>query len=240
MDVHGPGERASQVPFNQRNINRPSLHPNRVRWLYRFHQHHRRFLPRHASRQRHIYAECRWHQRSYGQLCLRCESHHVSSLPLNGRSMEHWQVRDRQNCSPSPCLPCRRWQVSLNDSTNSDSNELYLRFGSPPTREDYDYRYSDASAADQSILVPKAAIGTWYVLVYTDHVPVRPVNSRLSAERAATGSNRSTPAALGNSAPETLSHYRRRFRARCRGHAHRPGNTQIAATTHQRGFFTRS
>src|SRR5262249_42050455 len=30
--------------------------------------------------------------------------------------------------------------VHLDDSTNSDGNELYAKFGTPPTRSDYDYR----------------------------------------------------------------------------------------------------
>lgn len=60
--------------------------------------------------------------------------------------------------------------ATLADSTASDVNELYAKFGAPPTPQNYDYRYSTASSANQSILIPKAAVGHWYFLVYTDAV----------------------------------------------------------------------
>jgi RHS repeat-associated protein len=62
--------------------------------------------------------------------------------------------------------------ISLDDSTNADRNEVYVKFGVPPTRANYDYRHSGAAAADHGVLVPSAAAGTWYVLVYGSHVPV--------------------------------------------------------------------
>jgi YD repeat-containing protein len=61
--------------------------------------------------------------------------------------------------------------VALDDSTNSDHNELYLRFGEPPTREDYDARFSASTSGDQSILIPNAKPGAWYALVYGAFVP---------------------------------------------------------------------
>src|SRR5207237_2545256 len=63
--------------------------------------------------------------------------------------------------------------VSLNDQSVADSNEMYLRFGTAPTRETFDDRYSAASAPDQSIFVAHAPAGTWYVLVYGANVPVQ-------------------------------------------------------------------
>ncbi len=61
--------------------------------------------------------------------------------------------------------------VALDDSSSADQNELYLKLGSPPTRSDYQFRYSNLAAADQQILVPSAAPGQWYALVYSDSVP---------------------------------------------------------------------
>jgi RHS repeat-associated protein len=60
--------------------------------------------------------------------------------------------------------------IQLDDSTNTDRNELYASFGLPPTRSQYDAR-STAVGADHSILIPNAAAGTWYILVYGDTVP---------------------------------------------------------------------
>ena len=61
--------------------------------------------------------------------------------------------------------------VVLQDSVNSDRNELYLKLGAPPTRSDYQYRFSTLAAASQQILVPWAAAGTWYALLYSTSVP---------------------------------------------------------------------
>src|SRR5208337_2231353 len=56
--------------------------------------------------------------------------------------------------------------ATLQDLNASDQNELYLKYGSPPTRSDYDYRYSNLAAADQQVVAPSAAPGTWYILLY--------------------------------------------------------------------------
>jgi len=58
--------------------------------------------------------------------------------------------------------------VVLNDSDPRNRNELYVRFGAPPTRADYDYRFPNTSSADQQVVVPVAPAGTWYVLVYSE------------------------------------------------------------------------
>ena len=42
-------------------------------------------------------------------------------------------------------------RVILNDSTSTDSNEVYLKSGSPPTRSDFDYRYSAVGSANQDV-----------------------------------------------------------------------------------------
>ena len=61
-------------------------------------------------------------------------------------------------------------KLNLDDTTHTDVNELYARFGAPPTRGDYDYRATATGSADQQLVVPMAAPGTWYVLVYGNHV----------------------------------------------------------------------
>jgi len=54
----------------------------------------------------------------------------------------------------------------LDDSATNNVNELYLRFGAPPTRGEYDYRFTTSSSSDQRVSVPLAYAGTWYALVY--------------------------------------------------------------------------
>ncbi len=59
-------------------------------------------------------------------------------------------------------------QVVLNNSASGNQNELYLKFGLPPTRGDYDFRSTGGPGANQEILAPGAPAGVWYVLVYAD------------------------------------------------------------------------
>jgi RHS repeat-associated protein len=59
--------------------------------------------------------------------------------------------------------------VVLDDLSNSNLNEVYARFAAPPTRSEFDASF-ESSGADQSLLIPRAVEGTWYVLVYSSNV----------------------------------------------------------------------
>jgi RHS repeat-associated protein len=61
--------------------------------------------------------------------------------------------------------------IRFDDATDTDRTEVYARLGSPPTRQTFAVRF-DATGADHQLAIPLAAPGTWYVLVYGDHVPV--------------------------------------------------------------------
>ncbi len=121
-------------------------------------------------------------------------------------------------------------QLLLNDNSQNDVNELYMKFGSPPTRKTYDYRYSSASAANQTILVPSAAIGTWYVLLYSDKTPA-PSTFSLSVNGYNLRLTGSTPSTLGNSAPASLSITGAGFEPGTTVTLVGPGNTQFAAAS---------
>ncbi|MFC1603775.1 PKD domain-containing protein [Planctomycetota bacterium] len=71
--------------------------------------------------------------------------------------------------------------VVLNDTNNVGSNELYIRYGQPPTRIAYDYRYTANLAADQRITIPEVIPGTYYVMVYGSSVPDAPAEFTLTA-----------------------------------------------------------
>jgi len=71
--------------------------------------------------------------------------------------------------------------VSLQDSSAGDQNELYAKFGTPPTREVYDYGANGAGSS-QSLLVPSADAGTWYVLVYAEAVATAPSSFTIRAD----------------------------------------------------------
>ena len=128
-------------------------------------------------------------------------------------------------------------QLLLNDNSQNDVNELYMKFGSPPTRETYDYRYSSASAANQTILVPSAAIGTWYVLLYSSKTPA-PSTFSLSVNGYNLRLAGSTPSTLGNSAPASLSITGAGFEPGTAVTLMGPGNTQYAAASTSVVSFT--
>ena len=94
--------------------------------------------------------------------------------------------------------------VVLQDSTSSDQNELYLKFGSPPTRSDYQYRFSNAASANQQVLVPLAAAGNWYALLYANSVP-QPSTYTILATTSDVFLTGSTPNRSGTSADTTLT-----------------------------------
>lgn len=62
-------------------------------------------------------------------------------------------------------------RLTLDDATDLGSNELYVCYGTPPTRSLYDYRHDVNLAADQEIYIPDAIPGTYYVMVYGAAVP---------------------------------------------------------------------
>jgi RHS repeat-associated protein len=69
-----------------------------------------------------------------------------------------------------PISSAQQMLVQLDSVSDAAKNELYIKFGAPPTRSDYQYRYSTAGA-DQRLVVPTANAGTWYILVYAENVP---------------------------------------------------------------------
>jgi len=60
--------------------------------------------------------------------------------------------------------------VTLSDSSTRNHSELYVRYGAPPTREISDHA-DTTSGGNHSLLIPKAAAGIWYVLVYGESIP---------------------------------------------------------------------
>jgi RHS repeat-associated protein len=59
-------------------------------------------------------------------------------------------------------------QVKLDSLLSSGSSELYVRYGSVPSRNEFDYSFNSAFNPDQEIVVPTTRGGTYYVLVYSN------------------------------------------------------------------------
>ena len=93
--------------------------------------------------------------------------------------------------------------IGLDDSSSAGHNELYLGFGSPPSRGVYD-SCAKGPGTDQQILVPMATTGTWYVLVYGESVPSASSYSLL-ATTSGLVLTEVTPDHHGNTAPMVLT-----------------------------------
>ena len=95
-------------------------------------------------------------------------------------------------------------RVTLDDSSTVDHNELYLKYGTPPTRGDFDLRATNSAAPDQQVIVPLATPGVWYALVYGDSVPTAS-NFTLSTEGSNLIVEHLTPDHHGNSAATVVT-----------------------------------
>ena len=60
--------------------------------------------------------------------------------------------------------------LNLDDLDNTGLNEVYLRRAAVATAGNYDYKFS-AQSADQSIFIPNAGAGTWFILAIGADIP---------------------------------------------------------------------
>jgi hypothetical protein len=72
-------------------------------------------------------------------------------------------------------------QVSFASQNPASYNELYVSFGTMPTRSQYDYRYTLPFTANQSITIPTTQAGAYYILAYGDNVPSPPESYTIEA-----------------------------------------------------------
>jgi hypothetical protein len=94
--------------------------------------------------------------------------------------------------------------IQLTDNATADHIELYASFGTPPTRETYDYG-TNGSGSSQSLLIPNAAAGTWYVLAYAESVSAPSSTFSLTATSAEAVVSNFTPNHSGNGADITVT-----------------------------------
>jgi len=94
--------------------------------------------------------------------------------------------------------------IRLNGVDNLGASEVYVRFGALPTRGTFDYRAATPGSADQQLLIPAAAPGTYYILVRGESVPG---NGQFTLETIASRLNVTdvTPDRHGQSASATLA-----------------------------------
>jgi hypothetical protein len=85
-------------------------------------------------------------------------------------------------------------RIVLSLAAPGNSVELYAQFGSPPTRNEFDYKYTGASAQTEDIIIPSPSPGVWYILVYGNYVG-QPLSYSLEVVQ--------TRVILASAAPET-------------------------------------
>lgn len=74
--------------------------------------------------------------------------------------------------------------IRFENSSDQDRVEIYVKRGAAPTRRDFDYRSTEV-AADQSLLVPLATSGRWFILAYGERVETpSPFTIRATADSA--------------------------------------------------------
>src|SRR5262249_51954281 len=94
-----------------------------------------------------------------------------SSSPRGRPTPARSRAAARPSSSASTFRPPRRPPAPRATTPSIARKELYAKSGPPPPRPDSDSPSSPAGAADQDLLVPGAAPGTWYLLVYGTSVP---------------------------------------------------------------------
>jgi RHS repeat-associated protein len=104
----------------------------------------------------------------------------VTALPLATTYTGTWAGSGQAQLFSIPVTTANPMSIVLTDPNTADQTELYARFGSPPTRQTYDYG-ANGSGSSQQLLVPAATAGTWYVLVYGTSIPSAPSSFTLQA-----------------------------------------------------------
>ncbi|MFI5460129.1 MAG: RHS repeat-associated core domain-containing protein [Isosphaerales bacterium] len=96
--------------------------------------------------------------------------------------------------------------VTLHDTSSADVNQIYAKLGSPPTQSNYSFQSSSGVSANQQLLVPSAAPGTWYFLVYSVSVPsASAFTLTASGEPVTLASEAPSKSAAGSTATLTLT-----------------------------------
>ncbi len=92
----------------------------------------------------------------------------------------------------------QQFLLSVQGISAADHIEIYARVGTPPTRADLQFSATSTLVSSQNLLVPMAAPGNWYILVYAEHVSIAPEGFGLTASVSPITLSSVTPPQLGN------------------------------------------
>ncbi|ERN43113.1 hemolysin-type calcium-binding repeat protein [Rubidibacter lacunae KORDI 51-2] len=125
----------------------------------------------------------------------------IESLPLGGSDSD--QLVDGQAIYYRIDAPAgESIRLSLDSLDDTVSTELFVRFGDVPTRGQFDF-VGEPFVADQEIVFPSEAGGSYYVLLFGDNLP-NPSDYTLSAETIPFSLSETDPLTVGTSGPFTL------------------------------------
>ncbi|MEI6445074.1 MAG: CARDB domain-containing protein, partial [Nostocales cyanobacterium ELA583] len=94
-------------------------------------------------------------------------------------------------------------RLKLDSSDNQSFNELYVRYGSLPTRGQFDLTTAQPFNADPEIIIPIEKTGTYYILAYGDRVAGTPSYEILAKDIPFSITNVATNS-IGNTGKSTL------------------------------------
>lgn len=94
--------------------------------------------------------------------------------------------------------------VALTSQSATALNELYVSYGTVPTRAQYDFRYGDPFQPDQQITIPTTQAGTYYILAYGAGVPSGTEIETLTATAVPFSITTVGPGQVDNGGPSTL------------------------------------
>ena len=168
---------------------RAALPADRAGQRDRLHRPDGRLRPDHAARGGRLRPDRLRHRRRDRRLRLRAAVAQ-RDRPDAGHAATpaRWRAAASTSCSACGSPTASPLRIDLDDSAAGNRNELYVRLGTPPTRSDSQYQ-SAAPAADQRVVVPLAAPGDWYVLVYTESAAA-PSNFQSDGHRRTRGAGR--------------------------------------------------
>jgi RHS repeat-associated protein len=125
----------------------------------------------------------------------------TSGVPYHGVFAGSGQARLFTIATPQD----RELLIALKGNNFGDHVEMYAKFGAPPTRADYQYQSAIPNSLSQTITVPKAAPGTWYIVVNAEGVAGLPDNYTLTATVASVGLTAVIPDHHGSAADAVLT-----------------------------------
>jgi hypothetical protein len=76
--------------------------------------------------------------------------------------------------------------IILDSASDLSNNELYIRYGKLPSRDEYDDRYDLSAESDQAAEIVDTPAGYYYVLVYGSYVSPQPCPYTITADSSST------------------------------------------------------